>query len=93
MPPLPGVVDSHEPRALGIARGRQVAVPREQARVVGAQEAPRALDPLRFLAAGGLPDTPDGYGVYRRLAQATRVGARGRPGERAEEFQRSASGK
>jgi len=73
---LPGVVDGHKPRALGVAGCREVTVPGEQTPVVAGEEGAGAGDALFVLAPRGLPDSPDGYGVDWRLAQP--AGARTR---------------
>src|SRR5687768_4537252 len=75
---LPRMIDGHESRTFGVAGSRQVPVPGEQARVVTAQEGAGAVDTFIVLAAGGLPDAPDGYGVDGRLAQAAGAPSRGR---------------
>src|SRR5215204_148721 len=75
---LPGMVDGHQPRTLGVAGRRQVAVPGEQPAVVAFQESAGAGDTFLVLAPGRLPDTPHGNGMDGRLAQAAGALALGR---------------
>src|SRR5215203_4732420 len=75
---LPGMVDGDEPRSLGVAGRRQVAVPGEQPPVVAFEEGACAGDAILVLAPRHLPDAPDGYGVDGRLAEAAGAPARWR---------------
>ncbi|MDQ3925966.1 MAG: hypothetical protein M3272_03125 [Actinomycetota bacterium] len=77
-PAPPGMIDGHQPRFLGISKGRQISMPGKEPGVNIVQEGTRRGKRLLALTPGGIPDTPDGDGMNRRLAKAAGVRWRSR---------------